>query len=117
MSDRSYAQPYIHPWTPAQASACTCAYSRTRKRRRRRRAQRPRRIEDRPSASAWRAAGPKAAHTMYMFDTEAVFHAPMFALKAGNELNRFAMLVTAAVFQTAIGPYVVAAVTGLVTHA
>jgi hypothetical protein len=25
---------------------------------------------------------PKAAHTLFMFDTAAVFHAPMFALKA-----------------------------------
>jgi hypothetical protein len=47
----SYAQLYIHPWTPAQARACTCARTHTCARRRCRRAQRPRRIEDRPSAS------------------------------------------------------------------
>ncbi len=29
-----------------------------------------------------RRAGRKAAHTWYMFDTRAVFHAPMFALNA-----------------------------------
>ncbi len=47
------------------------------------RAQRPRRIDPRPSVStAWRAAGPKAAHTWYNVVTDAVFHAPMFALKA-----------------------------------
>ena len=49
---------------------------------------RPRRIEARPSASAVvRAAGPGAAHTPAMFDTDAVFHAPMLALKADAEEN------------------------------
>ncbi len=48
----------------------------------------PRRIETWPSASAIvRAAGPGAAHTLAMFDTDAVFHAPMSALNADAELN------------------------------
>ena len=50
----------------------------------------PRRIDDPPSASRprWRAArAEKAAHTWNMFDTDAVFHAPMFALNAVAELN------------------------------
>jgi hypothetical protein len=43
----------------------------------------PRRIEAPPSASAVvHATGPGAAHTPAMFDTDAVFHAPMFALNA-----------------------------------
>jgi hypothetical protein len=45
----------------------------------------PRRTDDPPSASRlrWRAArAEKAAHTTCMFDTDAVFHAPMFALNA-----------------------------------
>ncbi len=41
-----------------------------------------------PSASAIvRAAGPEAANTEYNEVTRAVFHAPMFALKADAELN------------------------------
>jgi hypothetical protein len=49
---------------------------------------RPRRIEARPSASAIvRAAGPGAAHTWRMFDTDAVFHAPMLALNADADWN------------------------------
>jgi hypothetical protein len=42
---------------------------------------RPRRIGHRPSVRLrWRAAGPKAAHTDSNVATDAVFHAPMFAL-------------------------------------
>ncbi len=49
---------------------------------------RPRRTEARPSASAVvRATGPRAAHTEAMFDTDAVFHAPMFALNAHADWN------------------------------
>ncbi len=49
---------------------------------------RPRRIEARPSASAVvRAAGPGAAHTAGMFDTDAVFHAPMLALNTDANAN------------------------------
>ncbi len=49
---------------------------------------RPRRIEARPSASAIvRAAGPGAAHTETIFDTDAVFHAPMLALNADADWN------------------------------
>jgi hypothetical protein len=48
-----------------------------------RRAQQPRPIEDRPSASADVARRrPKAAHTWLKSLTDAVFHAPMFALNA-----------------------------------
>jgi hypothetical protein len=35
----------------------------------------------------WRAAGPEAAHTLNMFDTDAVFHAPMFALNTDAAWN------------------------------
>ena len=52
-----------------------------------------------------------------MLETLATFHLLMSALKVGFALNRFAMLVTAAVFQSAIGPYVVVALAGSVTHA
>ena len=52
-----------------------------------------------------------------MLETLATFHLLMSALKVGFALNRFAMLVTAAVFQSAIGPYVVVAVTGSVSQA
>jgi hypothetical protein len=59
--------------------------------------------------------------TQYMLDTLATFHLLMSALNVGRAVfdgwNRYAMLVTAAVFQSAIGPYVVVAVVGLVSHA
>jgi hypothetical protein len=43
----------------------------------------PRNTEARPSASAVvRATRPRAAYTATMFDTAAVFHAPMLALNA-----------------------------------
>ncbi len=49
---------------------------------------RPCLIEARPSASAIvRAAGPGAVHTEDKLDTDAVFHAPMSALKADAEWN------------------------------
>jgi hypothetical protein len=70
---------------PAQASACTCAHARARIGGAAAH-NGPRCIEARPSASAIvRAAGPGAAHTAAMFDTDAVFHAPMFALNAFAE--------------------------------
>ncbi len=48
----------------------------------------PRRIEARPSASAIvRAAGSGAVHTPYNEVTDAVFHAPMSALKADAVAN------------------------------
>jgi hypothetical protein len=48
----------------------------------------PRRTEARPSASAIvRAAGPGAVHTPAMFDTDVVFHAPMFALNTDAPQN------------------------------
>ncbi len=34
----------------------------------------------RPGRLRWRAAGPTAAHTLFNVVTDAVFHAPMFAL-------------------------------------
>jgi hypothetical protein len=40
-----------------------------------------------PAQSAAVRARPKAAHTKYNVVTEAVFHAPMFALKADAESN------------------------------
>jgi hypothetical protein len=47
---------------------------------------RPRCIEARPSASAIvRPPGREAAHTQYNEVTDAVFHAPMFALNADAE--------------------------------
>jgi hypothetical protein len=52
-----------------------------------------------------------------MFETLAVFHLPMSSLNVGLLANIDAMLVTAAVFQYPIGPYVIAAVVGLVAHA
>jgi hypothetical protein len=60
-------------------------------------------------------------HTMSIVATLATFHLLMSPLKVGLAvpagLNRFVMLVTAAVFQSAIGPYCDLAVTGSVTHA
>jgi hypothetical protein len=45
-------------------------------------------VDDRPSAVRRGArAGPKAAHTASIVVTEAVFHAPMFALKADARKN------------------------------
>ncbi len=75
---------------PAQASACKCVRTRTRiggaAAHNRLRTTGPRRIEARPSASAVvRAAGTGAAHTEVKLDTDAVFHAPMFALNADAE--------------------------------
>jgi hypothetical protein len=52
-----------------------------------------------------------------MFETLAVFHLPMSALKDGLREKTEAMLVTAAVFQSTMLPYAVAAVVGLVSHA
>ena len=50
-------------------------------------------------------------------DTLAVFHFEMSLLNVGLLENSEAMLVTAAVFQLTMLPYVVVAVVGLVTHA
>jgi hypothetical protein len=84
---------YTHGHPRKQVPIRVHTHMRTRAQRRCRRAQWPRRIEDRPSASAAvRVRRPKAAHTVTMFDT-------------------------AAVFQSAIGPYVAAAAVGSVTHA
>ncbi len=52
-----------------------------------------------------------------MLDTLATFHLLMSLLNVGLLPKRPVMLVTADVSQSAIGPYVVAAVLGLVTHA
>ncbi len=48
--------------------------------------------------------------------TDATFQLPMSSLNVGWLANTEAMLVTVAVFQYPMGPYVVAAVVGLVTH-
>ena len=52
-----------------------------------------------------------------MVVTLAVLHAPMSALNVELEEKSDVMSVTAAVFQPTMLPYVVAAVTGSVTHA
>jgi hypothetical protein len=53
----------------------------------------------------------------YMLLTEAVIHLEMSALNVALLANSEAMRVTAAVFQSPMLPYVVAAVVGLVIHA
>jgi hypothetical protein len=64
------------------------ARARARTHRRRRRTQRPR-MRRRPAERSppQCARGPGVAHTLDKLVTEAVFHAPMFALKADAELN------------------------------
>ena len=82
MSAAICLQLHIHTWTSAQATAFKYLHTRTQASAVLLR-NRPRRIEDRPSASAAvRARRPKAAHTMAMFDTDAMFHVLMSALKA-----------------------------------
>ena len=71
----SDAQPYIHTWTPAQASAYTCV-------RAHRRCRRAASKIGRVRPPRWRAAGRKAAHTAVKSLTRAMFHAPMSALNA-----------------------------------
>ena len=81
----SDVQPYIHTWTPAQASAYTCVRARIggaaahngRAASKTGRARPPR----------WSAAGRKAAHTAPKEVTDAVFHAPMSALNADASAN------------------------------
>ena len=79
-------RPYLHPRPRASECLHVCARARTS-------AVPPRTtghtaFEARPSASAVvRAAGPGAAHTPCMFDTDAVFHTPMFALNADADWN------------------------------
>jgi hypothetical protein len=53
----------------------------------------------------------------YMFDTDATFQLLMSALNVVFLRKSSAMLVTTAVFQSAMLPYVVVAVLGLVNHA
>ncbi len=57
------------------------------------------------------------SNAAYMLDIDATFHLEMSSLNAGLLANTEARLVTAAVFQYPIGPYVAAAVLGLVAHA
>ena len=52
-----------------------------------------------------------------MFTTDAVFHWLTSLLKPELKSKSWYMLLTPAVFQSPIGPYVVAAVAGLVVHA
>ncbi len=94
-----YIHTYIYPIFATRSYTYTRGHPRmrlpprlrthTRARRRRRRAQRPRRIDDPPSASRRGGAppGPKAAHTTTNVVTDAVFHAPMFALNAVAAMN------------------------------
>ena len=56
-------------------------------------------------------------YTPYIVEALAVFHLLMSSLKVGLLAKTEAMLVTAAVFQYPIGPYVLAAVVELVIHA
>jgi hypothetical protein len=53
----------------------------------------------------------------FIFATDATFQLPMSELNVGLKANNEPMLVTAAVFQSAMLPYVVAAVVGFVAHA
>ncbi len=59
----------------------------------------------------------RLGRTESMLDTLATFHLLMSSLNVDATGNRPAMRVTAAVFQSAIGPYVVAASHGSVSHA
>ena len=56
-------------------------------------------------------------HTAYKFVADATFHLLMSPLNVGLEEKSEAMLVTAAVFHSAMWPYVAAAVVGSVAHA
>jgi hypothetical protein len=58
----------------------------------------------------------RLGRTESMLDTLATFHLLMSSLNVDAPANRPAMRVTAAVFQSAIGPYVVAAYHGSVSH-
>jgi hypothetical protein len=79
VSNLPSARPCLHP--RPRASECLHVCARARASAVPPRNNPPRRIEARPSASAIvRAAGPGAAHTPYNVVTDAVFHAPMFAL-------------------------------------
>ncbi len=85
-----YTQLYLHTCTPAHARAHTSTQTRECASAVAAAHNGPRRIEHPTSASRlpWRAAqAGKAAHTLSMFDTRAVFHAPMFALNADAERN------------------------------
>ena len=76
-----HTRTHTHTHTRARAHTHThmraCTSSRTR----------PRHIDDRPSASAALHAPAETAHTSENDVTRAVFHAPMFALKAVAEKN------------------------------
>jgi hypothetical protein len=86
-----YAQLCAHTWAPAHARAHRTAHTRARAHRPSRRARRPaphRRPRRARPACAGAPPGPeRAAHTEAMFNTDAVFHAPMFALNAFAERN------------------------------
>jgi hypothetical protein len=74
-----HIRPYTHSYMRTRAA---------RRHRRRRRAQQPRMRRRPTERSPPRCAcGPEAAHTEDNVVTEAVFHAPMFALKADAERN------------------------------
>ncbi len=85
-----YAQLYPHPWAPAHARAHTSAHTRERAsgappRTTARAASNTRRA--RPSSGGAPPGAGKAAHTCCNVVTDAVFHAPMFALNADAESN------------------------------
>ncbi len=86
----SFLRAAIHTPVDARASEClyVCARTHSCASAVAQRTNGPRSIEARSSASGtWRAAGRKAAHTEAMVDTDAVFHAPMFALNVDAEEN------------------------------
>jgi hypothetical protein len=64
----------------------------------------------------WLKAGAKL-NVLAMFETDATFHEPMSALNVGMFAKSENMLLTALTSQSAMLPYVVAAVVGLVIHA
>ncbi len=83
---RSYTHTRGHPCMRVPTRLCT----RRRAHRRRRRTQRPaphRRPAERVLPEVARRRAGKAAHTAYNVVTDAVFHAPMFALNAFADSN------------------------------
>ncbi len=79
---------YLESWTPAQASAYTCAHMSARisgAARTQRDAPHRRPAERVEDACGGAPQGRKAAHTYSNVVTDAVFHAPMFALNADGD--------------------------------
>jgi hypothetical protein len=87
-SDLSYAQPYLRTSSP-NPSEClqVCAHAREAHRGAAAHNGRAASKTGRAHPGRSRAAGPEAAHTAYNVVTDAVFHAPMFALNAHADKN------------------------------